>query len=308
MAATGDEQRSDQPQRRGRGQRGTITSRPSRDTILQSYAAQDAERAERTRAHAYEAVREYQASSTRSADREAQRRALIERQREQEELAQRRRQEEVEGRQRAAQLAAAQQRAAMRAGDATPRAGRDMVSMRDTDEIYARAAALGRPGPASHPLSSEEGRERSRNAKEMHEFERASRDALSGSHYGRGGNREVIDARGSIDSRAFSEKDQLIGYSIEDEDKPEPVIDASLAQSQTRWHSRAGQGFDGVPDAGRGRVPAPLRGMHSNRPMGGMIEDSSVYGRKRNGMGLLPKVLIGVAVVALVVLLVIKFI
>lgn len=305
MVATADDQRSDQPQRRGRGQRGTITSRPSRDTILQSYAAQDAERAERTRAHAYEAVREYQASSTRLADREAQRRALMERQHEQEELAKRRRQEEVEGRQRAAQLAAAQQRAAMRAGNAGPRAGRDMVSMRDTDEIYARAAELGRPGHASHPLSSEEGRERSRNAKEMHEFERASRDALSGSHYGRGGNREVIDARGSIDSRAFNEQDRLVGYSIDDEDRPEPAIDASM--TQTRWHSRAGQGFDGVPDAGRARIPAPLRGMHSNRPMGGMIEDSSIYGRKRGGLGLLPKVLIGVALVALVVFLVIRF-
>ena len=60
-----------------------MTSRPSRDTILRSYAAQDAERAERTRDHATQAVRAYEASASRSADREAARLALLERQREQ---------------------------------------------------------------------------------------------------------------------------------------------------------------------------------------------------------------------------------
>lgn len=303
MASSVDDQRDEQASARLRGQRGTVTSRPSRDTILRSYAVQDAERAERTRAHASEAVREYQASSSRAADREAQRRALIERQREQDELAKRRHQEEVESRQRAAQLAAVQQRAAMRDPSASPRSGREMVSMRDTDEIYARAAELGRRGHASHPLSSEEGRERSRNAKEMHEFERASRDVLNSARHTRGAGREVIDARGSIDSRAFNEHDQLIGYSIAEEDKPEPAIDASL--TQTRWHSRAGQGFDNVPDAGRAHRPAPLRGMHSNRPMGGMIEDSSIYGRRRSS--LLPKVVAGVLVVAAIVAVVVFF-
>ena len=299
MAEKPQTQQPDQPQRRGRGQRGTITSRPSRDTILRSYAAQDAERAERTRDHATWAVREYEASASRNAEREAARLALLERQREQDELLERRQQEEVASRQRAAQLAAAQARAAAREGSTAPRPGRDMVSMRDTDEIYARAAEQGRRGCVSHPLSSEEGRERSRSAKEMHEFERASRDALSGTHFGRSVNREVIDARGSIDSRAFHEHDQIMGYSIEEQDKPEPAIDASL--HHTRWHSRAGQGFDSVPDAGGAhRMPAPLRGMHSNRPMGGIVEDSSAYGGA--GGGLLPK--LGVAGVALVLVVV----
>lgn len=297
MADNPQAQPSEQPQRRGRGQRGTVTSRPSRDTILRSYAAQDAERAERTRDHADRAVRAYEASASRSADREAARLALMERQREQGELLERRQQEEVAGRQRAAQLAAAQARSAAREGGAVPRPGRDMVSMRDTDEIYARAAEQGRRGCVSHPLSSAEGRERSRNAKEMHEFERASRDALSSAHVGRSANREVIDARGSIDSRAFHERDQIMGYSIEEQDKPEPAIDASL--HQTRWHSRAGQGFDSVPDAGGAhRMAAPLRGMHSNRPMGGMIEDSSAYGGRSGGLR--PLLVVGVVVVVAV--------
>ena len=102
MAEKPQTQQPDQPQRRGRGQRGTITSRPSRDTILRSYAAQDAERAERTRDHATWAVREYEASASRNAEREAARLALLERQREQDELLERRQQEEVASRQRAA--------------------------------------------------------------------------------------------------------------------------------------------------------------------------------------------------------------
>lgn len=297
-----DDQQPDRPVRRG--QRGTITSRPSRDTILQSYAAQDAERAERMRTHASEAVREYQASASRAADREAQRRELMERQHEQDELAKRRRQEEVAGRQRAAQLAAMQQKAAMGSPDAQARVGRDMVSMYDTDEVYARAAEVGRPGHASHPLSSEEGRERSRNAREMYEFERASRDALGGGRYGRREAREVIDARGSIDSRAFNERDQLVGYSISDEDKPEPLVDASL--TQTRWHSRAGQGFEGVPDAGRQHKMPVVPRKRGGQPISGMMDASSIYGRRRTNPKLL--LLAGALVVAAIVALVVVFV
>lgn len=300
MASNADDRANGQAQERGRGQRGTVTSRPSRDTILQSYAVQDAERAQRTRDHASAALQELERTAARNADREAQRRALMERQREQEELRERLHQEEVANRQRAAQMAAVRQRALMREEQAPERAGRDMVAMRDTDEMYARAAEVGRRGHASHPLSSAEGRERSRVAQETYEFERASRDALSGSTYGRRGEREIIDARGSIDSRAFSERDQLIGYSIDEDDKPEPAIDASL--TQTRWHSRAGQGFDNVPDAGRQRrVPLPGVGFQGAKPMGGFVDPPSAF--RKPGLGMLPKAIIGVALIVLVIVL-----
>lgn len=300
MASNADDRANGQAQERGRGQRGTVTSRPSRDTILQSYAVQDAERAQRTRDHASAALQELERTAARNADREAQRRALMERQREQEELRERLHQEEVANRQRAAQMAAVRQRALMREEQAPERAGRDMVAMRDTDEMYARAAEVGRRGHASHPLSSAEGRERSRVAQETYEFERASRDALSGSTYGRRGEREIIDARGSIDSRAFSERDQLIGYSIDEDDKPEPAIDASL--TQTRWHSRAGQGFDNVPDAGRQRrVPLPGVGFQGAKPMGGFVDPPSAF--RKPGLGMLPKAIIAVALIVLVIVL-----
>lgn len=300
MASSADDRANGQAQERGRGQRGTVTSRPSRDTILQSYAVQDAERAQRTRDHASAALQELERTAARNADREAQRRALMERQREQEELRERLHQEEVANRQRAAQMAAVRQRALMREEQAPERAGRDMVAMRDTDEMYARAAEVGRRGHASHPLSSAEGRERSRVAQETYEFERASRDALSGSTYGRRGEREIIDARGSIDSRAFSERDQLIGYSIDEDDKPEPAIDASL--TQTRWHSRAGQGFDNVPDAGRQRrVPLPGVGFQGAKPMGGFVDPPSAF--RKPGLGMLPKAIIAVALIVLVIVL-----
>ena len=82
---------------------------------------------------------------------------------------------------------------------------------------------------------------------ENYERARASRDALSETRRTRTPNREVIDGRGSIDSRAFNETHELVGYSIDDRDRPKAAVDASF--SKTRWHSRAGQGFPDVPDS-----------------------------------------------------------
>ena len=66
------------------------------------------------------------------------------------------------------------------------------------------------------PLSSQESYDRTRSSMENYERARASRDALSETRRTRTPNREVIDGRGSIDSRAFNETHELVGYSIDD--------------------------------------------------------------------------------------------
>ena len=66
------------------------------------------------------------------------------------------------------------------------------------------------------------------------------RDALSSTRY-RSSDREIIDGRGSIDSRAFSERDELVGYTIDERDQHDPRLDTNMSKS--RWKSHAGQGF-----------------------------------------------------------------
>ena len=94
------------------------------------------------------------------------------------------------------------------------------------------------------------------------------------------GNREVIDGRGSIDSRTFNESHQISALSHDDRDRPRAAIDASM--TETRWHSRAGQGFDSVPDAGAmGGIPARVRphGPGHRAPSGVGFSGGVVSGR-----------------------------
>ena len=81
-------ERPDAPAPAGRapqGSRGKITTRPSRESILQSYATQDEMRARDARLRSQQASRAYTASAAqRDADRAARREALAAQQREQE--------------------------------------------------------------------------------------------------------------------------------------------------------------------------------------------------------------------------------
>ena len=57
-----------------------------------------------------------------------------------------------------------------------------------------------------------------------------------------GSRREVIDARGSIDSRTFDETRQISSVLKTDDDRPNVNLDDG--PDRNSWHSRAGQGFN----------------------------------------------------------------
>lgn len=199
------------------GSRGKVTTRPSRDSILQAYAAEDVQRAQDARTRSQNASAEYLQNTTRAAARAAQRAKLLARQQDQRAFERKMEQDEVLSRQRVAQQ-------------------------------QARAQLADRRERAATPLSSQESQERTRTWQENYEYQRATRDPLMRAQYGRVGNREVIDGRGSIDSRAFNEHQMLVGYTIDERDRHQPDIDS--VDSNMRWHSRAGQGFEGTPETG----------------------------------------------------------
>lgn len=217
-------ERPDAPAPAGRapqGSRGKITTRPSRESILQSYATQDEMRARDARLRSQQASRAYTASAAqRDADRAARREALAAQQREQE--------ARRAAQQRPVPAATPAQRAGQRRTRVVP------------------------------PLSSQESYDLTRSSMESYERARASRDALSEARRGRALNREVIDGRGSIDSRTFNESHQISAYSRDERDRHDPMVDT--VEARTTWRSRAGQGFDGAVDpAGAHAMPAPLR-------------------------------------------------
>ena len=247
-------ERPDAPAPAGRapqGSRGKITTRPSRESILQSYATQDEMRARDARLRSQQASRAYTASAAqRDADRAARREALAAQQREQE---------------------------ARRAGQRRTR--------------------------VVPPLSSQESYDLTRSSMESYERARASRDALSEARRGRALNREVIDGRGSIDSRTFNESHQISAYSRDDRDRHDPMIDV---MDNRTWHSRAGQGFV-APAEGAPGAPAPAR-----RPRGssasdvgfaGVMSGRANYGGTQGGSGV--PMFVKIAVPLIVVLLVV---
>lgn len=67
----------------------------------------------------------------------------------------------------------------------------------------------------------------------------ARRQARDARQRGRsGGNRDLIDGRGSIDSRAFNERREIVGYTIDDRDRHDPMLDTT--DSHSRWRSQDG--------------------------------------------------------------------
>lgn len=248
------------------GSRGTVTTRPSREAILQAYAAEDAQRAEDARQRARDVSAEYAQNTSRAATRAAQRAELLARQQDQRVLERQLEQDAVIARQRAAQQQARNQ--------------------------------LAHQQRAVEPLSSQESQDRTRTWKENYEYQRATRDPLMRAQYGRGGNREVIDGRGSIDSRAFNEHQVLVGYSIDERDRHDPEL--SSVDSSLRWHSRAGQGFEGKPDGIKRFQGAPT----TRRGKPTMVNRE--LDRKKR-MPFAAKFLIGLAVVAFIVAIALVF-
>ncbi len=257
------------------GSRGKITTRPSRESILQSYASQDEMRARNARLRSQQAAQSYVASAAqRDADRMARQEALAAQQREQEAY---RAQREAE---RAARLQGA--------------AGPSVSASRRTRVVP--------------PLSSQESYDMTRSSMESYERARASRDALSETRRSRALNREVIDGRGSIDSRTFNESHQISGYSHDDRDRHDPMVDTVAAR--TNWRSRAGQGFEAVSDGG---VSAPLRSRASRASevgFSGVMSGRANYSAPSGPLAAVPsflKVTVPIIVVLLAIILFLIF-
>ena len=265
-AGSADATASRSPQQ---GSRGKITTRPSRESILQSYASQDEMRALNARMYSQAASQSYAANAAqRNAERAARQEALAAQQREQE---------------------------AARAAQAAQRGGQSGVG----------GTQQPRRGRVVPPLSSQESYDLTRSSQASYERARASRDALSEDRRGRALNREVIDGRGSIDSRTFNESHQISGYSRDERDRPDPMVDTM--EARTTWRSRAGQGFDGVPDSGTRALPVMPRPRRSTNPG---FSRTSVGGRRDygapshapTGMPTFLKVTIPVMIILLIVI------
>lgn len=219
---------------------------PSRESILRSYAAQDAARARDARMYSQTVSQMYRENPSRVIDRAEQRKALVANQREQRAAYEARRRAEMEA----------------------ERARREAVSA----EQAKRATRRTRVVP---PLSTQESHDRTRVSMEEYERARASRDALSEERARRTPNREVIDGRGSVDSRALNENSLLVGYSVDERDRPRTAIETEF--SDKRWRSRGGQGFENAPESPSGRMRRSRGASRSrtmsygSRPRGGFL-------------------------------------
>lgn len=263
------------------GNRGKITSRPassasSRDSIVRNYTAQDEARARSARMQTNEAMQNFQEREKRNRERMAQREAIDARRREEERLR-------------------AEYRRAQREKDAAN--ARTENSALSGSSRYRTSDTRIR-----QPLTSQESHEQTKMSREQYEQARARRDVLSANRSNRTSNREVIDGRGSIDSRAFNEKNELVGYSIDKADTPEPAIDAS--NPKTKWHSHAGQGFGAGHDSNR-----RLFSTNSRSGVLGSISDSisghADYSNTRRSKSIPTSIkIIGLVILVLIIILV----
>ena len=261
--------------RRVFGQRGTITSRPSRESIMESYAAQDQARARSARMRNQESYKDFQQSAARNRERRDRQRELELRMREEER---------------------------MRAEERRQQREQDQARLRSEAALEQRRGSSVGPRRVVEPLSSQESHDRYEMSRQAYERERQNRDVLSPERPLRGGNREVIDGRGSIDSRAFNERQALVSYSIDESDRPDPMIDASNPKAKWRSHSSMdvhnSQGF--LKGGGRGsNVPTFSRSMAQSQ--------RSVVGNLLDELPTFVKVVVPLILVLLIILLVIIF-
>lgn len=167
------------------------------------------------------------------------------------------------------------------------------------EQAHQRARAIRRQSRVRTPLTSQESHDQTQMSREAYEQARARRDVLSPEASRRTSNREIIDGRGSIDSRAFNERNELVGYTIDENDRHEPAIDTS--NPSARWNSHAGQGF-GANDR-RGRM-ADLGSLSDT------ISGRSDYKGAKGGLAEVPgsiKFLVVLIVVLLAVLIYLLF-
>lgn len=190
------------------------SSRPSRENIIRNYNANAAMKARNARLYSQEAMQNFQEREERTLERQRQR-------------------NEYANRLQTSNVA-----------ESNP--PQDHMTL---EQAKLRARELRAMNRDRNTMTALESHDRKIVSKENFEAERAKRDVFSSRNASRSSNREVIDGRGSIDSRAFNERNELVGYSIDQSDRPDPLVETP-ADSNGRWKSQAGQGFSPVTNGG----------------------------------------------------------
>ncbi len=199
---------SAQPQRPS-SVRSNQDRRGRRDEIVREYNQQSASRARWARLSAQDALKTHMQNSAKAKARELERAELENKRKERSEIEARRR-------------AQARDRAA---SEARTDASANEHSDRSRRQTPRRVVA---------PLSSKEYQEKTRRSFEHYERERALRDPYSRSAKSNT-NREVIDGRGTIDSRAFNELEIITNKTIDKQDRHEASV--TVNDSSRRWRT-----------------------------------------------------------------------
>lgn len=188
--------------------------RPSRDSIIRNYNANAAARARDTKRHSQAAMQNFQEREERTLERQRQR---------------------------------SEYESMVHEGGIVSNIPPQQHMSQEQAKMRARELRAQRWDRGT--MTTQQSLDHKDMVKENIEAERARRDVFSSRNAGRTSNRDVIDGRGSIDSRAFNERNELVGYSIDQRDRPDPLVEVPEEQVG-RWNSQAGQGF--APSASRG--------------------------------------------------------
>lgn len=182
--------------------------KPTRDELVREYDTQNSERARNARLKAQEATLDYRNYKRRKRDRASRIETFDAIKKEKEELLAKKREIERERETAEAHY------------DAGRRAQKTL-----NEATYK----------TSDVLSSKEYQNKTRQNYEHYERERALRDPYS-LKKDNSSDRIVIDARGTIDSRAFNEKSTITNIAIDERDTHAPS--ATTSQSESRWMSK----------------------------------------------------------------------
>ena len=182
------------------------SQRRTRDELVRTYNSQNTKRARGARARSNDTLARTRATRTRA---EQRRTRFDEIRKEELEMSAKRRAQERD----------------IAASEARTSAGINMNDSRVT-----------RRNPPTKPLSSQESREKTQRNLEHYEKERAARDPFQ-QEKPISQKREVIDGRGTIDSRAFSENQIITHKAINKDDRHNPEL--SSTASSNRWKTRS---------------------------------------------------------------------
>lgn len=203
--------------------RSTTDRRARRDELVREYNQQSASRARWARLSTQDAINAHKQNSARAKARALERAEYENRQKERNEI-------EAKKRERDRERAAS---------EARTHAGKSEKTEMSRTRTARRVV---------EPLSSREYQEKTRRSFEHYERERAVRDPYQRSSL-RSGERQVIDGRGTIDSRAFNELDIITNKTIDDQDKHDATL--TVSDSPRRWKTSSRNAADSAPSIGQ---------------------------------------------------------